>query len=330
VADTVRERVLTGIVRAEPASGGRRRALCVGINAYRRNPLRGCVADAQAWARTLVGLGFEPPTMLVDHQATRERMLGELDALIRSSRPGDVVVFQFAGHGTTVPDRNADELGGDSPRNDEALCPIDFTEGRLVIDDDLAALFRGIPDSVRVTSFIDACHSGSVTRFGLGPQREGDGVDARPRFIDADDELIQAHFAFRAAHDVPRVANADTRAAGRDTLFSACRSTEVAWESAGHGDFTRHATQVLAHGLAGMTHASFLARVESAFGSRPRQHPELHPLDAGGLGLLTRDSLASAGPTLQQALPATTLTMSAQAGDVATVLRAIADLVAVR
>jgi hypothetical protein len=309
------------------ATRGKRRALCVGINAYRRNPLNGCVADAQLWGRTLAGLGFEP-RLLLDQDATRANILGQLEALIQSSGPGDLVVFQYAGHGTTVPDRNADELGGDSPQDDEALCPIDFLDGRLIVDDDLAALFRNIPSRVGVTSFIDACHSGSVSRFGLGaPGQHSGAVDERPRFIVADDQLIRAHFAFRGGRDSSR--GTRTRMAGRDTLFSACRSTEVAWESNGQGDFTRHATRLLAQGIDGLTHAAFLSRVVAAFGANARQHPEIYPVGASQLGLLTAEPVRGddgAGTTGAQP----SALQVAQDGDIAAILRAVADLLSAR
>jgi hypothetical protein len=302
----------------------RRRALCVGINSYRRSPLRGCVADARRWALTLERLGFEPPLVLTDGAATYDRILVELETLIRSSRPGDVLVFQYAGHGTTVPDRNADELCGDSPATDEALCPIDFEDGRLIIDDDLAAVLRTIPAAVRLTSFIDACHSGSVSRLGLGGQPGRADVDERPRFIVADQRLVDAHFAFRASHAGSRVAEARQRTGERDTLFSACQSTEVAWESNGQGDFTRHATQVLSRGL-GLTHGEFLAQVRTAFGATARQHPEVYPLGTGSLKLLSTEpgrevDATSTAPLLQ------TVGGVGRAQDVAALLRSIAAL----
>jgi hypothetical protein len=306
---------------------GRRRALCVGINAYSRNPLNGCVADARLWARTFERIGFEPPRLLLDREATRADILAALQELIQASGPGDVVAFQYSGHGTTVPDRDADEAGGDSPQQDEALCPVDFLDGRLLIDDDLAQVFRTISAGVRITSFIDACHSGSVSRFGVGATSQSvNASDERPRFVVADDQLIRAHFAFRGAAGRSRLAATGTRTGGHDTLFSACRSTEVAWESNGQGDFTRHATRVLAQGIDGVTHAAFLSRVVSAFGANPRQHPEIYPPDASALGLLTAEPLRAADvPVSPAALP-----IGVQGSDVAAVLRAVADLISAR
>jgi hypothetical protein len=268
--------------------------------------------------------------MLLDQDATRAHILGQLQMLIQTSTPGDLVVFQYSGHGTTVPDRNADEVGGDSPSDDEALCPIDFLDGRLLVDDDLAALFRNIPSGVRVTSFIDACHSGSVSRFGVGaPAQDSRAADERPRFIVADDELIRAHFRFRDGNGASRGMQTATRAGGFDTLFSACRSTEVAWESNGQGDFTRHATRVLAQGVDGVTHGAFLTRVLTAFGTNRRQNPEIYPTSASMLGLLTAEpgrgnDVAVVPGAMPSVMPVT------QGGDVASVLRAIADLLSAR
>jgi hypothetical protein len=59
-------------------------------------------------------------------------------------------------------------------------------------------------------------------------------------------------------------------------LFSACRSTEVAWETDGHGEFTVRATAILQRGTQGLTHETFRAQLVQAFGAQPRQHPELH------------------------------------------------------
>jgi hypothetical protein len=73
---------------APPAGGerGTRRALCVGIDAYSRNPLAGCVSDARLWAETLTGLGFDPPTLLLDAAATRATILQALESLVGTSR----------------------------------------------------------------------------------------------------------------------------------------------------------------------------------------------------------------------------------------------------
>lgn len=275
---------------AAPAiAGGRRRALCIGIDRYPSSPLAGCVNDAREWRQTFLQLGFEDPQMLVDGEATRSAILGTLTELLRSSRPGDVVAFQFAGHGTYLPDLDGDEKGGDTPDSDEALCPVDFDSGQFVLDDDLAAVFDRIPAGVSVTMFADCCHSGSTTRLAIGPPPAyPGGRDVRRRFIPPTAEMARAHAAFRGSAGANRGSPGATRAPGGrgaydkalEVLFAACRSSEVAIESDGHGHFTTRATRLLASGIQGLTNKDFQQRVVDAFGANSGQNPELHCADA--------------------------------------------------
>src|SRR5690606_11498200 len=88
----------------------RRQALCVGIDRYPdpKHRLAGCVADARTWSEVLSRLGFETKT-LTDGDATRDAIERELERLVANSRAGDVLVFQYSGHGTHLPDLDADE-----------------------------------------------------------------------------------------------------------------------------------------------------------------------------------------------------------------------------
>jgi hypothetical protein len=169
---------------------------------------------------------------------------------------------------------------------------------------------------VRITSFIDCCHSGTISRFGIGPAVDGTAAhyDERPRFLEADSQMIAAHLAFRGRSGAGR--SAASRAAQRDVLFSACRSTEVAWESGSQGDFTRQATAIL-RGAGNFTNGSLLERIQSAFGPSPRQHPELHPASAAQAVLFGTSTPAGAMNVAPSA---------AAPADVATILRAIADM----
>jgi hypothetical protein len=265
---------------AGPDRGGARRALCVGINSYPTAPLRGCVADAHAWARALAAKGFEQPELLLEERATREGILAGLQRLIGSSRPGDVVVFQFAGHGTQLPDVNDDEFGGDSPGLDEALCPYDFASGAFLIDDDLGSILSSAPAGVNLTLFIDCCHSGTISRFGVGHATgtTGPASDERPRFINVTPETMAAHQRFRASMGRRRALTSGGPDSMPEVLFSACLSHEVAWESGGHGEFTVRALQVLQN-ASGLTHEQFAQRVTEAFGASPRQHTRLYCSD---------------------------------------------------
>lgn len=284
------EPVIAPPLPGTPAPGGRRarRALCVGIDRYPYNPLAGCVADARLWARTLGALGFECE-LLLDADATYDNIVARVERLITDSRAGDVIVWQYSGHGTQVPDLNGDEAGGDSPGQDEAICPVDLQHGRMLIDDDIAALSARVPAGVNLTMFLDCCHSGTLNRFGVGQPPSADVRDERPRFLPLSPELEQAYRTFAKARGRSRTAGARSRAAasaGGDVLFSACLSTEVAWESNGHGEFSLRATDLLSRNAYKVSNREFIDQVVRAFGARPRQTPNLSALSPASTTLL--------------------------------------------
>lgn len=258
--------------------GGRKRALCVGINRYPTAPLSGCVADVKAWGVMFQRLGFEDPVMLLDERATRASIVDSLSSLVDSSKAGDVIVLQYSGHGTQLPDESRDELGGDTPAEDEAICPYDFASGAFLIDDDVGEIFNRLPDGVNLTCFMDCCHSGTISRFAVGitPGAAGGRPDERPRFMVASDAMKQAHRHFRASMGGRRAVSSGGPTMMREVVFSACLSSEVAWESGGHGEFTVRALHALQSGLDGLTNQQFEQRVTKEFGSAPRQHARLY------------------------------------------------------
>jgi hypothetical protein len=257
----------------KPATAGRRRALCVGIDTYPSpNQLAGCVHDTNTWARTLQAFDFAP-TLLVNEQATRRDILASLEQLLGAARPGDVLAFIYAGHGTTVTDLDGDELDG----QDEALCPVDFADGALIVDDDLRALFARTPDGVNFTCFMDCCHSGTITRMiaGLNPSNARATATRRARFIPPNATINAAHQQFRRALGLRAAAPLRDPATMHEVVFSACLPTEVAFEENGAGDFTTRATGLLGRGVDHVTHAEFQTRVTREFGRPARQNPML-------------------------------------------------------
>ena len=254
------------------ANGGRLLGLCVGIDQYPnpRHQLAGCVADARMWADALSRLGFSSK-LLLDEQATRQAIAAELEALITQSTAGDVLVFQYSGHGTQLPDLNGDE----DDQTDEALCPIDFASGAFFLDDDIAELFARLPAGVNLTCFTDCCHSATNTRFAVGLPTDArpSGHDERKRFVIADANMIAAHEQFRRRMGgASRALSSGGPDTMRDIKFSACLDAEVAWESDGHGEFTLRATRLLAAGVDGTSNEDFARRVSADFGANARQH----------------------------------------------------------
>ena len=191
-------------------------------------------------------------------------------------------MIQYAGHGTQVEDLDGDEADGDTPGEDEAICPVDFANGRFLIDDDVAEIVARLPTGAQLTFLLDCCHSGTGSRFAaVGDAAEPMDPTAKPRFVRFTDELRQAHREFRASAGraaASRGFGSKPAQGGsmREVTFGACQSHEVAWEVQGQGEFTRRAHDVLAaNGANGLSNVGFYESVVRAFGSKARQTPHL-------------------------------------------------------
>lgn len=265
-----------------------RKALCVGINAYpdAADQLSGCVADAGAWATELEKAGFAVH-LLADAQATRSEVLLRMLELVSTSAPGDTLVVQYAGHGTTAPDLDGDEAASGQGGNmeDEALCPVDFRAGELIIDDDLGLIWDQLPEGVALTLFFDSCHSGDGQRRILSQAELEQETTLRrlPRRVvlsEADREAFRARRGYTSATGSRGPAPSPggpvdgQQKPHRELLFSACQPTELAYETAGHGDFTSKASPLLADAIGKLTNEQFLGRVVDGFGDR--QHPKIN------------------------------------------------------
>ncbi|QHJ01319.1 hypothetical protein GT347_27025 [Xylophilus rhododendri] len=267
-----------------PAGGGARRALCIGIDAYPApNTLSGCVDDTRTWQRTLTALGFEVAS-LCDKDASHQAIVETLGVLVRDARAGDTLVVHYSGHGTQVDDFDGDEDDG----LDEALVPIDFQAGAFLVDDDLRDIFRQLPPGVDLTCFIDCCHSGTITRM-LGRSTGGprSAPDTRARLLKHTDDWqdwMRAHERFRQRQASRTLSLRGSRALENNAIgwvnFSACASHELAYESGGSGDFTRHTTALLTRGALQLSNRAFQDAVIQSFGAQRRQTPQLDCPDA--------------------------------------------------
>ena len=265
-------------------SGGRRRALCVGIDNYPPpNALTGCVKDTAIWASALKANGFEQPRVLLNEVATHSTIVSALRELVLTSTRGDVLVFQYSGHGTSVPDFDGDEASGE----DQALVPVDFRDGAFLVDDDIRAIFNLLPDGVSLTAFIDCCRSGTITRAFGGLSRDGTDPGAVRMLKPTNewDDWMRAHQRFRNHVEATQPATNSGRGlvdnnAMRWVNFSACRSNEAAMEHNGNGDFSVRATKLLTGDLPRFTHRTFQDAVIRAFTEPRQQEPQLDCPDA--------------------------------------------------
>jgi hypothetical protein len=296
--------VSSSAVPGSPQRLPRRRALCIGIDAYPSDRLFGCVSDALSWQAAFSEAGFETETLL-NEQATQARMLHKIRELVVSSKAGDVIALQYSGHGTTIEDLDQDEVledaagdgnvvGGDVEHKlvDEALCPVDFREGHLIIDDDLGEIWDLLPDNVSLTIFFDSCHSGGGQRDIATHNQSAPG--SRKRLVKMDDRAIGKYKAMRGTPS-----RSTARDNERGVFFGACLATEVAYETNSQGDYTSRALPLFREAIGSATNRSFHDKVLAAFGDNRRQTPVVKPpalLDGPLLGSLT----AAAPPAAEQ------------------------------
>jgi hypothetical protein len=220
------------------------RALVVGVSGYPKLPERirlvGPKNDAREMANMLAraGVAASDITVLADGVTNldpgianpgvgdRQAVLDGLDRLAETSKPGDLVVFYFSGHGSQQPDLNGDEQGG----ADEIFLPYDVGSwsgagvSNAIVDDDLNLRVTRILDKgVDFFGIIDACHS--ATGF-----RAIDGDDMRVRGVDPS-ELGVPSLAKPAARSLS-VRNGDTNKPGRGraAFFYAAQEDEEALE----------------------------------------------------------------------------------------------------
>jgi hypothetical protein len=87
--------------------GGTIRALVLGVDVYSRLPasvqLQGARADAEDVADALSRDGVKP-VVLLDTDVTRAKIVAQMDTFVAEPKPGDFVLFAYAGHGMQTPE----------------------------------------------------------------------------------------------------------------------------------------------------------------------------------------------------------------------------------
>ncbi len=143
-------------------------AVVIGIDAYTGvKPLEGAVNDATVIAAALKSDGAREIVMLLDHDATRARILSEVARMgARAAADSGMLIITYAGHGSQEPER----LPGDEADGlDEVLVLAGFHAhgagtAERIVDNDIYAMLSAIPTSVPIVLVVDACHSGTITR----------------------------------------------------------------------------------------------------------------------------------------------------------------------
>jgi lysophospholipase L1-like esterase len=211
--------------------------------------LYACHFDAEDMARIARERGFEKVTVLLDAEATRDSVKGCIAAAADSLKAGDLFLVTYAGHGSQIPDFNADEEDG----ADETLCLFDG----MLIDDELYELWSRFSDDVRIVMISDSCHSGSVIR-GMRRRNADNDIKCkeagRPRllplgvavrtFREHRDFYTAIGRQFRGVDEGLLVKELNWPLRGSVLLISGCQDNQTSQDGMGNGRFTQELLQV--------------------------------------------------------------------------------------
>ena len=144
------------------------RAVLVAVSQYTAPipSLEGPPNDAAALKSLLEAQGSRDIVVIRDAQANRANIRAALEAVGKRSKPGDWVIFFYAGHGAQAKARDAAEVDG----MDEFMALGGFRVAKpdpdqFILDNDLRGwLMNFFPTSVNVLQIADACHSGTMNR----------------------------------------------------------------------------------------------------------------------------------------------------------------------
>ena len=150
--------------------GGTIRALVVGVDVYSRLPasvqLEGARADAEDIAEALTRGGVKP-VVLFDTDVTREKIVAQIDSFVANSKPGDFVLFAYAGHGMQTPEyARWQGIDADGVNEQVALSGFSFTgEGvdEIIVNPEIRAwLSRLDAKGVDALVIMDSCFGGGM------------------------------------------------------------------------------------------------------------------------------------------------------------------------
>lgn len=173
---------------------GKRRALLIGINYHgMKGELHGCINDVINLNEMLTNVyGFQDDEIRImtddtDCIPSKDNIIAGIEWLVRGAESGDSLWFSYSGHGGQQPDPEGLEEDG----MNETLIPIDYGSSGMIPDNELAQRLLGeLPDGVRMTVVIDACHSGSGLDLAFSWTDDGWVEAVNPEFVQADCIMI--------------------------------------------------------------------------------------------------------------------------------------------
>jgi hypothetical protein len=231
-------------------------ALTIGLNSVDPNyyggwtgDLNACEADAEDMTEIAKSSHFNVTTLLTVN-ATRAKVIDEINRAATVLTSGDIFLLTYSGHGGQVPDLNGDEI---DDHQDETWCLYD---GQL-IDDETYGLLGKFETGVRILVFSDSCHSGTVVKQayyqGTIASRSATPItsDVKYRYM-PNSIALRTYKQNKAFYDpiLGGKASKESRAAVRASvlLISGCQDNQFSSDGTFNGLFTANLLRVWNNG----------------------------------------------------------------------------------
>jgi hypothetical protein len=271
-------------------------SLHIGLNAvdpahYRGwdGKLQACEQDAHDMQALADGLGYQS-SLLLTRDATVAAVTKAIGAAAKALAPGDTFFITYSGHGGQVPDINGDEA---SPSTDEiGSFPDRYDEtwvlhDRMLIDDELFALWSRFAPKARIVMLSDSCHSGTVAK-PMPWEAPADEPASRRIPLDVEEATYEAHKRQydRAQRQVPtRTASS---IAATVVLISGCMDNQTSADGRVNGRFTERLLTVWDGGRFRGSLASLQRAIRA--GMPPTQTPNLYVVGPANRAFTSRQA----------------------------------------
>lgn len=223
--------------------------------------LAACEKDADDMLAIAKSQGYEA-LQLKREKATSAAVLKALADAAKTVKAGEHFFLTYSGHGGQVPDTNGDE----PDHYDETWCLFD----RMLLDDELYAMWSRFPAGARIFVLSDSCHSGSVTRDALRPRATEMRGEMRPKWLPlAKSEAIYKNrqAMFDSLQQLAGPAE-KARLGASILLISGCRDDQVSYDGPVNGAFTTQVLKVWNNGAFQGTHRQFQEQVSTGLGGQ--------------------------------------------------------------
>src|SRR3984957_942031 len=174
--------------------GGTIRALVIGVDAYPNLAASAQLHGAQADAEDIAGAlsrGAVEPIVILNADVTRAKIVAQMDSLVAESKPGDFVLFAYAGHGMQVPEYPRWQgIDRDGVNEQIALSGFSFSgagAGEIIVNLEMRAWLSRL-DAKQVDTLVvmDSCFGGGMREVD---RRTG---EMRTRVLHGNAEQIKA------------------------------------------------------------------------------------------------------------------------------------------